>query len=210
MHERRATDQIFVGWAIYFFLLSWITLGIYPLVIFYRRLERSDLFRDRRLHYYGAVIDSSKQYAEERGMSDATHDDLHDLEHFVKARFADEHQPLRAGLSLFLSLITLGVYGFIATYRLMRFWWQIQLTEQDVDDKLSVIWKKLGIVRYPITFEPVPALNRSFGLHLLLSLVTLGIYAAVWSYRLHTDPEKVYPEFHSAEDTVLNALRNAP
>ena len=59
-----------------------------------------------------------------------------------------------------------------------------------------------------MTFEPVPALNRSFGIQFLLSFVTLGIYAIVWDYQLHTDPEKLYPEVHSTEDTILNALRN--
>ena len=209
VHERRATDQTFVGWGIYFFLLSWVTLGIYVIVMFYRRLNRADLFRDRRMHYYNAVIDASKQYAEERGQYDACHDDLHDLQRFVKERFEDEHKPIKAGLSLFLSFITLGIYGCVATYRLMRFWWQIQLTEQDFYDRLSVTWTKLGVVRYPVTFEPITALNRSFGMHFLLSLVTLGIYGIVWDYQLHTDPEKLYPEVHSAEDTSLNALRNA-
>ena len=44
VHERRTTDQRFVGWGIYFFLLSWVTLGIYVIVMFYRRLNRADLF----------------------------------------------------------------------------------------------------------------------------------------------------------------------
>ncbi|MEU3736626.1 MULTISPECIES: DUF4234 domain-containing protein [unclassified Streptomyces] len=209
VHERRSTDQIFVGWGIYFFLLSWVTLGVYGVVLFYRRLNRADLFRGRRVHYYNAVIDASKQYAEEHGQYDASHDELDDLQRFVKGRFEDEHKPIKAGLSVFLSFITLGIYGCIAVYRLMRFWWQIQLTEQDFDDKLSVAWTKLGIVRYPLTFEPVQTLNRSFGMHFLLSFVTLGIYGIVWDYRLHTDPEKLYPEVHSTEDAVLNALRVA-
>ncbi|MEV7194916.1 DUF4234 domain-containing protein [Streptomyces sp. NPDC093510] len=209
VHERRSTDQIFVGWGIYFFLLSWVTLGIYGVVLFYRRLNRADLFRGRRMHYYNAVIDASKQYAEEHGQYGPSQDELDDLQRFVKERFEDEHKPIKAGLSLFLSFITLGIYGYIAVYRSMRFWWQIQLTEQDFDDKLSVAWVKLGIVRYPLTFKPVQILNRSFGMHFLLSFVTFGIYGIVWDYRLHTDPEKLYPEVHSTEDAVLNALRVA-
>jgi hypothetical protein len=61
VHERRTTDQTFVGWGIYFFLLSWVTLGIYVIVMFYRRLNRAALFRNRRMHYCNAVIDASKQ-----------------------------------------------------------------------------------------------------------------------------------------------------
>lgn len=35
MRERRLSDQRFVGWGVYFFLLTWATLGIYTLVIFF-------------------------------------------------------------------------------------------------------------------------------------------------------------------------------
>jgi hypothetical protein len=54
----------------------------------------------------------------------------------------------------------------------------------------------------------VQALRRNFGLYLGLSIITFGIYGIIWDYQLHTDPEKVYPEFHSVEDTVLNGARN--
>ena len=210
VHERRSTDQIFVGWGVYYFVLTWATLGIYVLVMFYRRLNRADLFRERRLHYYNAVIDATREYAEQEGQYGAAHDDLEDLHRFVKERFEDEHKPIGAGKSLALSIVTLGIYGLFAVYRMMRFWWQIQLTEQDFDEKLSLIWTKLGVVRYPVTFEPVKSLDRSFGIHFLLTLVTLGIYGIVWDYQLHTDPEKLYPETRAVEDTVVNALRNAP
>ena len=209
VHERRATDQIFVGWGVYYFVLTWATFGIYPMIMFYRRLNRADLFRDRRLHYYTAVIDATRQYAKQEGQHGAAHDDIDDLRRFVKERFQDEHRPIGAGKSLLLGIVIFGIYGMYAVHRLMRFWWQIQLTQQDFDEKLSPIWTKLGLIRYPVTFEPVPALNRHFGSHFLLALATLGIYGIVWDYQLHTDPEKVYPETRAVEDTVLNTLRNA-
>ncbi|AXE87506.1 DUF4234 domain-containing protein [Streptomyces sp. Go-475] len=208
VHERRFTDQSLVSWALYFFLLSWLTLGIYSIFLFYRRIQRADHFRNRRAHYYNAVIEATRQYAETRGQYGAAHDDLDDLQRFIKARFSDEHKPIQAGLSLILSIITLGIYGLYAEYRMMRFWWEIQLTEQDFDEKLSLLWTKLEIVRYPLTFEPDQELNRSFGIHLFLTIITLGIFGIVWDYRLHTDPDKVFPEFHSAEDGVISALRN--
>lgn len=209
VHERRITDQKFVNWAVYAFLLLWVTFGIYGVVIYYRRLNRTDLFRDRRLHYYGAVIEATRQYAEQRGRDPEGREQLDDLGRYVKERFEDEHRPIKAGLSVFLSFITLGIYWFYAVYRMMRFWWEIQLTEEDFTDKLSDIWLRLGIVQYRVTYEPVPALRRGFGVHLLLTIFTLGIYGLVWDYQLHIDPEKMYPEVHSAEDTVLFALRHA-
>jgi hypothetical protein len=207
IHERRFTDQRLVSWPLYFFLLSWVTLGIYAIIVFYRRMERADRFRARREHYYDAVVQATRQFAEVHEQYGAAHDDIDDLQRFTKERFMDEHKPIDPGVSLLLSFLTLGIYGLYATYRTMRFWWEIQLTEQDFDEKLSMIWTKLGIVRYPITFETDQELHRSFGMHLFLSIVTVGIYGIVWDYRLHTDPDKVYPEFQSAENEVLGALR---
>lgn len=210
VRERRSTDQVFINWGVYYFILTWATFGIYPLIIFYRRLDRADLFRERRLHYFTAVIDATREYAEAHGHDDATvHSQLDDLQHFVKERFTDEHAPIEAGKSLLLSFVALGIYGLYAVYRMMRFWWQIQLTEQDFDEKLSIVWTELNIVRYPITFEPVLALNRGFGMHILLTLATVGIYGIIWDFQLHTDPEKLYPETRAAEDAVVAALRNA-
>ncbi|NVI86407.1 DUF4234 domain-containing protein [Actinomadura sp. BRA 177] len=209
VHERRSTDQRLVDWAVYAFLLSWVTLGIYTVVVFYRRLNRTDLFRDRRLHYFGAVIEATRQYAEQSGRGGEDMEQLDDLRRYVKERFEDEHRPVNAGLSVFLAFITFGIYGLYAYYRMMRFWWEIQLTEEDFNDNLSDIWLRLGIVRYRVTYEPIPDLHRGFGTHLLLTIVTLGIYGFVWDYQLHTDPEKMYPEVHSTEDTVLTALRHA-
>jgi len=210
VRERRDADQKLVSWGLYFFLLSWVTLGIYPVIVYYRRLNRADLFRARREHYYRSVLEATRQYAEESGSYDTVYNDVTDMNGFLKHRFTAEHKPLNAGLSLVLTLVTFGIYSLYAYYQLMCFWWEIQVTEQDFDEKLSQVWTKLGIAKYPISFQPIQELRRSFGLHLGLSIITFGIYSIVWDYRLHVDPEKAYPEFHSVEDTVLNALRSAP
>lgn len=208
VHQRRYTDQRLISWLLYFFLLSWITFGIYVVYVFYLRLSRADRFRDRRLNYYTAVLEATQQELDARHRSTDFRDDLDDLGRYVQERFADEHRPIQPGLTVFLSIITLGIYGLFAIYRMMRFWWEIQLTEQDFDEKLSLIWTQSGMVAYPITFEPDEEVHRSFGVHLLLSVVTFGIFGIVWDYRLHTDPDRVFPEFHSAEDAVLATFRS--
>lgn len=209
IRERRDTDRPLVGWGIYFFLLTWVTLGIYPIVIFYKRLNRADLFRERRQHYYDAVIAFTAEFAEQASRLDTIHHDTDDLAAYVKERFANVHRPIKAGLSVLLSFVTLGIYGYIAYYQAMKFWWEIQVTEQDFCEKLSIIWTTLGIIRYPIRFDPLQQLRRSFWMNFFLSIVTLGIYGIVWDYQLHTDPDKVYPEFHSTEDATLSAARTA-
>ncbi|MBO0834664.1 MAG: DUF4234 domain-containing protein [Actinobacteria bacterium] len=192
----------------YFFLLSWLTLGVYPVIVFYQRLNRADLFSDRRHHYYQAVIDYTSRYAHQAGQADFVHYETSDLAAYVKDRFTTVHQPIKAGLSVVLSLLTL-VYGFISVYRLMKYWWEIQVTEQDFCQKLGPVWTKLGIIRYAVSYEPIQQVRRNFWTCFLLSIVTIGIYGIWWDYYLHTDPDRVYPEMHSSEDAVLNAARLA-
>lgn len=209
IHSRRDADRPLVSWGLYFFLLSWITFGIYAMVVFYRRMNRAEQFRLRKQNYYDATLAFVSQYAEEIGEYATVHDAVGDTDRYVKDRFVVEHKQIRPGLWLVLSCLTLGVFWYIAVARVMRFWWQIQVTEQEFDEKLSPIMIKLNVVRYPITFRPVEELRRSFWMHFVLTIVTLGIYGVIWDYRSHTDPDKVYPEFHAVEDTVLNAVRGA-
>lgn len=208
VHDRQFTDRRLVNWALYFFLLSWVTYGIYVVYIWYARWSRADRFRDRRLHYCYAVIAATSQYAEMSGQYDAVRDDLYDLQHSVKARFADVHKPVQGGLATVLSFLTLGIYGFYAIYRTMDFWWEIQLTERYFDEKLSRIWRKLGIVDRPMTFVVDEELNRNFWLYLFLTIVTAGLFGIVWDYRMHTDPDRLFPRFHAVEDAVLGALHS--
>jgi hypothetical protein len=42
---------------------------------------------------------------------------------------------------------------------------------------------------------------------LILSIVTFGIWSLVWEYKIQTDPDNLYNEFHSVEDTVLQTVR---
>jgi hypothetical protein len=89
-----------------------------------------------------------------------------------------------------------------------RYWWDAQTVEQDLDDKLSQTWIKLGFTRYPITFQLDQSKRRSYGLFLVLSIVTLGIWGLVWDYKIHTDPDNLFREFHGVEDTVLQIVRS--
>lgn len=86
-------------------------------------------------------------------------------------------------------------------------WDKLQKLEQDFDDKLSQIWIKVGLIKYPLTFNLDSSKNRSYALYLILSIITFGIWELVWDYKIDTDPENLYKEFHSIEDTVLQTVR---
>src|SRR5437773_1069635 len=113
------------------------------------------------------------------------------------------------GLSLVLAIVTLGIWGLVWLYKIDKVWNDLQKIEQHFDDKISQMWIKMGLTRYPITFEVDASKNRSYFLYLILSVVTCGIWALVWDYKIHTDPDNLYKEFHVVEDTVLQTVRQA-
>ena len=140
-------------------------------------------------------------------IEDKVHDQVADLRAELSASYGGNLRPLNAGLSFVLSFVTLGIYGLYVLYRMNRYWWDAQVLEQGFDDGLSQIWSKLGLMRYPITFSVDQGKRCSYGLYLILSIVTFGIWALVWDYKVHSDPDNIYPSFHSVEDTVLQTVR---
>lgn len=206
--DRRESDKVLINYWLYFFLVSWITLGIYTIVLFFQRVSRIDRFSERKHMYYQALIVWTSRYAQQQGTEDSVHDKLNDMSSDMHAAYSGNLRKIKAGLSFLLTVVTIGVYGFYVLYRVNRYWWDAQVVEQEFDDNLSHVWLTLGLMRYPVTFNLDQGKRRSYALYLILSFVTLGIWAIVWDYKIHTDPENLYGEFHSDEDTVLQVVRS--
>ncbi|MDP3029417.1 MAG: DUF4234 domain-containing protein [Deltaproteobacteria bacterium] len=207
IRERRDTDVPLVNYWLYIFLLSWVTLGIYPIVLFFKRIGRIDKFIIRKKEYYEGVIGYTEKYAKENNKYDDLHHQIQDLKNLYEDNFGKKIKELKAGLSFFLSIVTFGIWAIVVLFKQNEIWNKLQGFEQDFDDNLSQIWSKLGLAKYPINFRPDSSKNRSFILYIVLSIVTFGIWGIVWDYKIHTDPDKLYKEFHSVEDTVLNTIR---
>lgn len=205
--QRRDTDTILMNWWLYTLLVSWVTLGIYTIVVFFKRINRIDSFSERKRAYYTSLLDWTERYAAQLGKEDAVHHDLTDLRGEVQTAYTGTLRPIKAGLSFVLSLVTLGIYHFWVLYRLNRYWWDAQVLEQDFDDKLSQMWARLDLMRYPISFNVDQSKRRGYPLYLILSIVTFGIWALVWDHKIHTDPENLFPSFAAVEDTVLQTVR---
>jgi len=86
-------------------------------------------------------------------------------------------------------------------------WWNAQVLEQDFDDKLSQVWTRLGLLKYPLNFNEDQSKRRSFGLYLVLTFITFGIWGLIWDYKIHTDPDNLFNDFHAIEDSVLQTVR---
>lgn len=205
--ERRDSDTTLMNYWLYFFLVSWITLGIYGLVLFFKRIVRIDAFSERKRPYYEGLIDWTERYAQQQGKEEEVHHGLSDMRSEIGAAYKGNLRKINAGLSLLLTIVTAGIYGLVVLYRVNRYWWDAQVVEQEFDDHLSQVWSRLGLMRYPVSFTLDQGKRRSYPLYLILSIASFGIWGIVWEYKIHTDPDNLYKEFHSIEDTVLQTVR---
>jgi Domain of unknown function (DUF4234) len=205
--ERRDSDAIFINYWLYLFVVSWVTVGIYGLILFFKRINRIDRFGRRKQAYYEALIDWTERYSQQQGKEDDVYHMLADMRSETSAAYKGDLRQIKAGVSFLLTLVTVGIYGLYVLYRMNRYWWDAQVVEQEFDDKLSQTWTTLGLMRYPVSFKLDQGKRRSYPLYLILSIVTVGIWGIVWDYNIHTDPDNLFGEFHSIEDTVLQTIR---
>ncbi len=209
IRRRSETDTRFLSWWVYFLVLSWLTLGIAGIYYFIKRISRIDNYSARKQEYYSALADFTDRYSQAM-LRDADAGGLvRDLRSATERAKNYGVRPIGALKAFLLTIITFGIYGIVAWYQVNRAWADRQGAEADVDVALSAVWIKLGITSYPITFERVEGKERNFGLYFILTIITFGIWGLVWDYRVHTDPDTIYPRIHLVEDTVLQLARAA-
>lgn len=205
--ERREVDVSFMNWWLYILVVNPVTLGIYGIVMFFKRTGRVDKFIARKKDYYESVLDYTEKYSQENNCYDDIRSDLEDLKDFINTIYSKEIKEIKAGISFLLIIVTFGIWAFVWLYKMNKIWYDVQKVEQDFDDKISQIWIKIGLMKYPLSFNLDSSKNRSYALYLILSIITFGIWWIVWDYKIHTDPENLYKEFHSIEDTILQTVR---
>lgn len=197
----RTSDAPLTNWWLAVLLLNPVTLGIYALVLFFRRINRIDAYIARKQPYYAGLVEYTTRYARDREQLEAVRSDLDALDREVQA-FPQRIQPIGAGRSFLLILVTFGVWGYVVLYRMNRAWDTLQLVERDFDERLSAAWQRLGLIRSPIGFTIDPSKHRNFARCLVLSVVTLGIWGAVWDHRIHTDPDSLFPQLQDRKSVV--------
>jgi hypothetical protein len=207
VRERNDSDKVLVNYWLYFFLLSWITVGIMGIVLFFQRIGRVDKFIDRKKSYFEGLVNYSEQTAKEKGVYNELSAQIGKLKEVYEYDFLKNNKTINAGVSFLLTIVTIGIWGIVVMYKLNKAWDNLQRSEQKFYDELNPILMKLELTKYPISFRVKSNKSRSFILYILLSIVTLGIWGIVWDYKIHTDADDLYPEFHTAEDSVLMAIK---
>ncbi len=204
--DRNGVDVPLTNFWLYILLLNFLTLGIYGIIMFFKQIGRIDKFIQRKRPYYQAVADIAERKMIELNKDESLISEARDLKKFYEEQFW-KNKEINAGLTLLLTLVTFGLWGFVRLYKQNKAGNELQLFEAEFDERLSRIWMKAEIIKYPISFTVNPQKNRNFPLYLGLSLITFGVWALVWEYKLHTDPDTLYSGFHSAEDMVLQTVR---
>ena len=208
VRARTDTDTRFINWWLYMFLLSWLTLGIAAIYYFVKRISRVDEYSRRKQDYYAALITFTERYGQASDQRVKADPVVRDMQSALEWGEKHHLRPIGALKSFLLTIVTLGIYGIVAWYQVNRAWADRQVFERELDELLSKAWLTLGITRYPVTFEPARGKDRNFWLYLVLTLVTFGIWGLVWDYKVHNDPNNIYPRIHQVEDTAVQLARS--
>lgn len=204
--KRNKSDKPLVNYFLYCLLLNQITFGIYSIVVFFNRCSRVNSFILRKSEYYTDIINIAYKKAKLQNNNEVS-EKIEELKRFYMKKYKKEINVIDPIISLIIAIVTFGIYGFILFYRMNRIWNDLQKFEYEFDKKLMPILLELKIIKHPIEFEIEQSKNRNFILYLILSIVTFGIFMIVWDYKIHTDPNNMYEEFHYIEDKILENLK---
>jgi hypothetical protein len=209
VRARSDTDTQFINWWVYVLLLSWLTFGIAQIYYFIRRVSRVDQYSRRKQDYFESVVAFTDRYAQGSLQRQRAEPIIRDMRALVEEAKQHDLRPIGALKSFLLTVVTFGIYGIFVWYQLNRAWADRQRVTAAFTELLTKAWMVLGITNYPITFQPASGKQRNFWLYVVLSVVTFGIWGLVWDYKVHTDPNNIYPRIHQVEDTVVQLARAA-
>ena len=108
---------------------------------------------------------------------------------------------------LFLLVAIFSVLSIVVyEYPMNAVWNKIQCFENEFDETLSEVWIDNGWIEKPIEFYIDSSKRRPFFLWIFYSIITLGIMMFVWTYKIYTDPDNMYEQFHDREDKILEVI----
>lgn len=204
IRQRTSNDVRLVGYGKYIWL-SIITCGIYQLVTYFKRVNRVDGFIQRKRDYYEGIISYIEAEAKEKNKLEIVSQDLERLKKVYESEFQANIKEIKAGMTLLLIIVTASIYNFIYLHKMNKVWNDLQIVEKNFNDVLNEIIVKLEMTKQTISFEVDPSKDRNYVVQLLLCFTLVGIF--LWDYKIHRDPDKLFTEFHAAEDTFLQITR---
>ena len=201
-------------------VLSFVIL--FPMI--YLQTNRVNAFIKRKTEFYTNVVEFTKQHSK-----DSEHlQNLNTLIDSTNSKFAINPIKLKFTLALLganailglvtedqvelvllaLIMVVLGVIKIaIYEYPMNAIWNKIQTFENKFDRALSKVWQDNGWIEESIEFCIDPSKKRNFFLYMFRSAITLGVMFCIWSYRIYTDPDNMYKQFHDIENKMLEVIK---
>lgn len=207
-------------------IFSLLTLGIYFIYIFIKRIERADKYIMRKRDFFNIVINCFQKNPAA---------DLKGLQN-TRALFIKDVPPLKPFLlklifvfcilSVTLSIVIYRLDGsianiavitgiflltalFIYIYRMNKIWDDIGFFENMFYAELEKILKKERIFKNSFLYETQSKMKDKFIPYLFLSLFPVPfLWLLVWDRKLHYLPDKIYPSSVSSEYIILETLKS--
>ena len=95
---------------------------------------------------------------------------------------------------------------FVYQLSLNNSWNRLQCFESEFDSTLSEIWKEDHKIEDSFSYITDPRKKRNYFVWLFCSYISLGIVGIIWDYKMHTDPDNMYKQFHEKEDKILEVI----
>lgn len=190
-----------------YIVLSIITFGIYAIYAHYKLIEREQEHFERMARFNDDLFKLTEEQAEDAGQTAGLSSQLDELrgmnEDFRRLQAGDERSP---ALWTIVSILTLGLAYFYVYWFLHADLMKHQRAEAEYVEKASLILNRLGIGKHPIVVEQVVG-ERSYGLYLLVSILTLGLFAIYWNYTFFKDGNSHFREHQRFEDQLMSVIR---
>jgi hypothetical protein len=204
--RRRIDTDKEMGFGLYI-VLSLITFGIYAIYAHYKLIQREQEHFERMARFNDDLFKLTEEQAEDTDRARDFAPQLDELrgmnEDFRRLQSKDERSP---ALWIILSILTFGLAYFYIYWFLHADLVKHQRAEAEYIEKTSMLLNKLGIGKHPVTVEQVVG-ERSYGLYLLLSIVTLGFWGIYWNYTFFKDGNNHFREHQRFEDQLMSVIR---
>ena len=201
--RREETDYRFNYWT----YLGWtiLTFGIYSHYATYKLVERRSAHAQRRLAFLSYFWHALNARAEAAGKKEEVTEGLDNLSRIYQQMEAFERRNKREPILWMLLRFVFTVVGAYINHFLnkdLRFYdeW-----ESSYAANAEWVMQRLGInVQIPPRRKPVA--DRSTGLYVFLTIITLGIWSLVWRAQVMNDGNDHFDDDDGIENELLRAM----
>ena len=203
VQRRDTTDYRFSYWS----YLGWtiLTFGIYSIYATYKLVERRHTHAQRRLAFQSYMWHALNARAEAAGKKEEVAEGLDNLSRIYQQMEAFERRNKREPVLWMILRMVVSVVGAYINHFLnkdLRFY---EEWESSYAANAEWVMTRLG---YPVQLPQrrTPIRDRSTGLYVLLTIVTLGIFSMYWRYTVMVDGNGHFDDDALTEDALMRGL----